>query len=961
MKPQFIKDIEKILFRPIPQVWRVDVNSVGYMLDKEGKTIFIGLRGCRLLAIPESIGDEDLLSLKILSLVDNRLIELPCSVGNLSSLIKLILDLNSLKELPEEICNLKSLYSLSIKENDLRKLPESFGNLVSLEELILNRNRNLETLPESMAYCRNLEIEYVDCDKLKDETVWKITRRTITKPRYELKDVEKKKKTESPEEREQRNLIYELQKDLGYFSGNLHETTNLPKYWLEWSYQRERSTSYYRKEDGNIVGLFLTLYNKEIPSTVFKFKNLKVLGFKGFNSESFPKQLTKLSNLKKIYIIQSNFKTIPDFIAKAKKLEVLDLRNNKFETLSDFIGNLTNLKLLNLYGNNFEVLPDSIGNLQKLEELDASRNQINRISKKLAKLKSLKILKLMSNNLSCFPSQILELKNLEVLDLSYNDIKNTSAYFEISDSNLNSLKLLNLEHNSLAHIPVALTRTQFELLETLNLNSNELRKIPPQIKNMLKLIELDLSSNRIQYIPKYIQVLKSLQNLNLSKNRLNKIHKGFNELSSLKTLDLSDNKLTEIPKSFGNLKGLSDLNLNRNNLIKLPNSIGKLDLKYLGLLDNSLSELPERLLKNSILWAIFHPPKDVRDYDNRYVWFKNEKKINRDEYPLFNRIKIGYNNWNAKWKLNFFYKIYNVRYKIDDKIDDNQAYALSDLYDLAPGFGFKIDISEENRGVFFLNLQEKGIIRIPESISAFKNLKCLHLDGNNLSELPQSFENLAELEILNLRANRFKSIPPNIWSLKELKLFNIFMNPLDEECKRLVEKEIKNYQEYISDILEYCRRKATIRVFISYKMEEYKYFQIKKVSEYLTDQAEIYESLYCLKHASGNIDQYMRETIPKCQALLFFASNDSIENSPDCITELKLAHENGLRIIPVKKTDIKWNKITDLGEKLKFNYELGRNIGIPYNEHNIDDFCSKLYALISTQKENEDLFIPLIV
>lgn len=70
-----------------------------------------------------------------------------------------------------------------------------------------------------------------------------------------------------------------------------------------------------------------------------------------------------------------------------------------------------------------------------------------------------------------------------------------------------------------------------------------------------------------------------------------------------------------------------------------------------------------------------------------------------------------------------------------------------------------------------LNLNDKKIGQIPESIKYLSNLRELALAGNNLQELPQEIGLLDQLEMINLSYNKFDRVPEVIKKLVSLKKF----------------------------------------------------------------------------------------------------------------------------------------------------------------------------------------------
>ena len=113
-----------------------------------------GLEYNNLSSLPESIGN--LTNLLGLLLHHNQLTSLPESIGNLTNLTGLDVDNNQLTSLPESICNLTNLTRLLLPVNQLTSLPDNIGNLTNLTELYLFSN-NLTSIPESIGNLISLE------------------------------------------------------------------------------------------------------------------------------------------------------------------------------------------------------------------------------------------------------------------------------------------------------------------------------------------------------------------------------------------------------------------------------------------------------------------------------------------------------------------------------------------------------------------------------------------------------------------------------------------------------------------------------------------------------------------------------------------------------------------------------------------------------------------------------------
>ena len=242
-----------------------------------------------------------------------------------------------------------------------------------------------------------------------------------------------------------------------------------------------------------------------------------------------------------------------------------------------------------------------------------------------------------------------------------------------------------------------------------------------------------------------------------------------------------------------------------------------------------------------------------------------------------------------------------------------------------------------------LNLSQNEFEVIPDAIGGLKSLEKLSLISNKLSSLPRSIGSLENLEYLDLRMNNFSELPGSIWSLENLKELYLENNLWDEESQKVITKEIP-------EILKYCRKNATLNIFLSHAVADFDYFKIEKISEILRGQNEIYQAFFCEEDLSGNIDDFMNERVPESQLLLFFASQKSVFNSVDCAHELDLARTHKIQIIPIKGADVSWGDLSKIG--------LSRELGFEFNESEFDNFCSTITDYIIKFKKDVDLFEP---
>ncbi|MBN1801252.1 MAG: TIR domain-containing protein [Candidatus Lokiarchaeota archaeon] len=370
-------------------------------------------------------------------------------------------------------------------------------------------------------------------------------------------------------------------------------------------------------------------------------------------------------------------------------------------------------------------------------------------------------------------------------------------------------------------------------------------------------------------------------------------------LTSLRTIVLSNNELTLLPDTICTLKSLKKIFLHKNLLKKLPISFGDLSsLQILQISNNLLNKLPES----------FSDLKSLKKLDI----FKN----NLERLPE----KIG--QLESLEELNLFQNNLSI---------------------LPESIGSLKHLKELN-----LDLNELEIL--PESIGNLESLHVLKLQRNKLFTLPESFKHLISLNTLDLRKNNFKSIPGIIWPLKNLKEIYLNGNPLDNDSIDILERDQ-------SAILEYCRKKANITVFISHAWDDQELYRIIDLSVYLENREEIYEVFVCEEDLIGDIQEFMDEKVPRSQLLIFIGTNNSIKSSA-CQHEIALAISNDIEIIPIKGLDLTWTDLNqiDLTDENLGYFDLGNKKGIEFSSNNFESFCENLYEYIKKYKREINLY-----
>jgi len=133
------------------------------------------------------------------------------------------------------------------------------------------------------------------------------------------------------------------------------------------------------------------------------------------------------------------------------------------------------------------------------------------------------------------------------------------------------------------------------------------------------------------------------------------------------------------------------------------------------------------------------------------------------------------------------------------------------------------------------------------------------------------------------------------------------------------------------------------RIFVSHAVKDFEDYRVLELSKFLESQKEISHVYFCEEDLVGNIDDWMRKTVPRCQLLIFFATEKSLK-SEDCINEIKIARKNGIQIRPVLGVNLEWEDL----EGLNINRELGER----YDPMKFKSFCEKIYGYVLKYKED---------
>ncbi|KAM4771847.1 leucine-rich repeat-containing protein 1 isoform 1-T1 [Rhinophrynus dorsalis] len=334
-----------------------------------------------------------------------------------------------------------------------------------------------------------------------------------------------------------------------------------------------------------------------------------------------------------------------------------------------------------------------------------------------------------------------------------------------------SLEELLLDANQLRELP----KQFFQLvkLRKLGLSDNEIQRLPPEIANFMQLVELDVSRNDIPEIPESISFCKALQVADFSGNPLTRLPDSFPDLESLTCLSINDISLQALPENIGNLTNLVSLELRENLLTYLPESLAQLRrLEELDVGNNELYNLPETigsLHKLKDLWLdgnqLAELPPEIESLKNLLCLDVSENKLERlpeeisglnsltDLLVSQNLIEVLPDGIGKLKKLSIL------------KADQNR------LMQLTESIGECESLTE-------LVLTENQLLVLPRSIGKLKKLSNLNIDRNKLMSLPKEIGGCCSLNVFCVRENRLTRIPYEIAQATELHVLDVAGNRL---------------------------------------------------------------------------------------------------------------------------------------------------------------------------------------
>ena len=254
--------------------------------------------------------------------------------------------------------------------------------------------------------------------------------------------------------------------------------------------------------------------------------------------EAVRKSGADILNLRKLELTE-----LPDSVRRLKNLRMLDLADNQLVALPTWLGQLTQLRDLYLSNNKLTYLPESTVNLKRLQTVLLDRNQLTELPEWLSRHKRLLRLDASGNKLVELPEWLGQLTQLQTVAFSGNELTALPNCM----SQLSQIELLNLSDNELTELPAWLG--QLIKLHILDLSGNQLTLLPECLGQLTRLRDLNLSDNQLTTVPDSIGQLASLYRLDLTGNELLVLPESMGHLKALKELFLHDNPSLGVSQS----------------------------------------------------------------------------------------------------------------------------------------------------------------------------------------------------------------------------------------------------------------------------------------------------------------------------------------------------------------------------------------------------------------------------
>ena len=414
------------------------------------------------------------------------------------------------------------------------------------------------------------------------------------------------------------------------------------------------------------------------------------------------------------------------------------VQNNKLTSIPSYFAQMKSLKYLNISNNKFEIFPAVVCEMSNLVDLDISFNEIYELPSEMSNLKSLERLAVFGNELTTFPESFSTLASLRVLDVRRNRLTNLNSVYALPN-----LMTLQADHNELVTLDAQLgakvrhfsvphnSITRFTLAPLLNTAAVT-----------YALNELNLSHGKISTLAdEAFSGLENLTSLNLDFNQMTKLPTSIDRLTNLERFSCTDNMLSNLVVGFGKMQKLRTINVHNNNLKEIP-----VDLWV-------CSSLESLNASSNLLDGFEDPPADRAQMQllmgmdpirKMSVVSASSEKAAHVLPPLgqsLQRLYLADNQFTD----DVFHSIASLPNLRVLNLSFNEIYEVPQ------------ETLSKNDKLEALYLSGNKLTSLPaEDLEKLQQLRVLHLNGNKLQTLPSELGALTSLQHLDVGSNVLK-------------------------------------------------------------------------------------------------------------------------------------------------------------------------------------------------------------
>ncbi|KAL5258185.1 hypothetical protein ACHWQZ_G012972 [Mnemiopsis leidyi] len=453
-----------------------------------------------------------------LYLCSNKITTITPAIAGLNSLTLLDLRDNQLETVPEELSQLEVLVRLELSHNKLTTLPSTLGP--ALQQISLNNN-NFEIMPPAISSLRSLQT-------------------------------------------------------LDIRENRLTTLGELPC-CLQSLVVDDNKLSALHIENHQSLAAITATNNVLTSCRIGNLPQLKVLSVR-VNKLEYLEPILNCPELGEI-LVGKNFINNIDFVVPCgAALTVLDCSDNKVTVLPEAITSMSKLKRLDVSNNSLNILPPQLALMDNLFSLSVEGNPLRTmrreiIAKGTNAIKDYLKLKLQPDSLEEAGPTIPDIKPDEIMMQTKTlelDRKTTVPNELWDQAVVCSIVRLSMQYCGLTVIPEQALNLRGSLQE-LELGSNNLHQLPPEIGKLVKLRKLNLLNNNLKELPEEISSLVALEDVNLGQNKFEHIPECLYSLPGICNLIISNNQIRTVePAKLITMTSLVCLDLENNNIGRLP-------------------------------------------------------------------------------------------------------------------------------------------------------------------------------------------------------------------------------------------------------------------------------------------------------------------------------------------------------------------------------------------------------